>query len=92
MKNSRTPAIMADAAYAILIRDSRDFTGNFCIDDEVLAAEGVDLGSTGVPRRRPPDRHLRRGEVEPAPFGAPSLAAPPPALTERLARRVPALT
>src|ERR1700742_188992 len=41
MKRSRTPAIMADAAYAILTRDSREFTGNFCIDDEVL--EGVDL-------------------------------------------------
>jgi citronellol/citronellal dehydrogenase len=41
MKRSRTPAIMADAAYAILTRDSREFTGNFAIDDEIL--EGVDL-------------------------------------------------
>jgi citronellol/citronellal dehydrogenase len=41
MKRSRTPAIMADAAYEILTRDSREFTGNFCIDDEIL--EGVDL-------------------------------------------------
>jgi citronellol/citronellal dehydrogenase len=32
---------MADAAYSILTRDGREFTGNFCIDDEVL--EGVDL-------------------------------------------------
>jgi citronellol/citronellal dehydrogenase len=41
MRRSRTPAIMADAAYEILTRDSAEFTGNFCIDDEVLA--GVDL-------------------------------------------------
>ena len=41
MKRSRTPAIMADAAYEVLTRDSREFTGNFCIDDEIL--EGVDL-------------------------------------------------
>ncbi|MCB9797777.1 MAG: NAD(P)-dependent oxidoreductase [Alphaproteobacteria bacterium] len=37
----RTPEIMADAAYAILTKDSRECTGNFFIDDEVLAAEGV---------------------------------------------------
>jgi citronellol/citronellal dehydrogenase len=42
MKRSRTPAIMADAAYAIFTRDSRSFTGNFCIDDEVLG-DDVDL-------------------------------------------------
>lgn len=38
---SRTPEIMADAAYAILNRPSRETTGNFYIDDEVLAEEGV---------------------------------------------------
>ena len=41
MRGSRTPEIMADAAYAILTRPSREFTGNFCIDDEILAREGV---------------------------------------------------
>jgi len=43
IKGSRSPDIMADAAYAILTRSSRDAknTGNFYIDDEVLAAEGV---------------------------------------------------
>ncbi len=40
-KLCRTPAILADAAYAILNRDSRKHTGNFYLDDEVLAAEGV---------------------------------------------------
>ncbi|GAA0200089.1 NAD(P)-dependent oxidoreductase [Cytobacillus oceanisediminis] len=39
--SSRTPAIMADAAHAILTRPSRECTGNFFIDDEVLEAEGV---------------------------------------------------
>ncbi len=37
----RKPDIMADAAHAILSRHSRECTGNFFIDDEVLRAEGV---------------------------------------------------
>lgn len=37
----RTPEIIADAAHAILTRDSRGCSGNFFIDDEVLAQEGV---------------------------------------------------
>ena len=32
---------MADAAHAILVRDSRTCTGNFFIDQDVLHAEGV---------------------------------------------------
>ncbi len=35
------PEIMADAAYAILTRPSREYTANTAIDDEVLAEEGV---------------------------------------------------
>ena len=38
---SRKPEIMADAAHVILTRPSREFTGNFCIDDEVLESVGV---------------------------------------------------
>lgn len=38
---SRKPAIVADAAYAILTRDSRTCSGNFFIDEEVLREEGV---------------------------------------------------
>lgn len=38
---ARQPQIMADAAYAILKRDAAEVTGNFFIDDEVLAEEGV---------------------------------------------------
>ncbi len=41
VSRSRTPEIMADAAHVILTRPSREFTGNFCIDDEVLASAGV---------------------------------------------------
>ena len=37
----RTVDIMSDAAYAILTRDAKTFTGNFYIDDEVLKEEGV---------------------------------------------------
>ncbi|HVV11831.1 MAG TPA: short chain dehydrogenase, partial [Amycolatopsis sp.] len=40
-QRSRKPEIMADAAYAVLTKPSRDVTGNFFLDDEVLAAEGV---------------------------------------------------
>jgi citronellol/citronellal dehydrogenase len=32
---------MGDAAYAIFTRPSRDFTGQFCIDDKVLYESGV---------------------------------------------------
>ena len=37
----RTPEIMADAAHIILNRDSKECSGNFFVDDEVLASEGV---------------------------------------------------
>ena len=41
MKACRTPEIMADAAHAIFEKPSREFTGNFLIDDSFLAGEGV---------------------------------------------------
>ncbi|NCV76888.1 MAG: NAD(P)-dependent oxidoreductase [Actinobacteria bacterium] len=37
----RTPEILADAAYIILKRPSESCTGNFFVDDEVLASEGI---------------------------------------------------
>ena len=50
MRTSRSPEIVADAAYAILTRDPRSCTGNFFIDDEVLESEGVtDLSKYGPP-------------------------------------------
>ncbi|HET6147954.1 MAG TPA: NAD(P)-dependent oxidoreductase [Polyangia bacterium] len=41
IKGARSPAIVADAAHAILTRPSREATGQFFIDEEVLAAAGV---------------------------------------------------
>ncbi|HLK32307.1 MAG TPA: NAD(P)-dependent oxidoreductase [Terriglobales bacterium] len=40
-ERARTPQIVADAAWHILTRDSRSTTGNFFIDEEVLAAAGM---------------------------------------------------
>lgn len=37
----RTPEILADAAYIILNRPAAESTGNFYVDDEVLASEGI---------------------------------------------------
>ena len=37
----RKPEIMSDAAHVVLTRDSRSCTGNFFLDDEVLASVGV---------------------------------------------------
>jgi len=37
----RVPEIMADAAYAMLCRDSATYTGHFAVDDDVLKEEGV---------------------------------------------------
>ncbi len=41
IKGSRSPGIMPDAARVILTRPSREFSGYFCVDDEVLASVGV---------------------------------------------------
>jgi citronellol/citronellal dehydrogenase len=41
MKHCRTPDILADAAHMIFEKPSREFTGNFLIDDTFLAANGV---------------------------------------------------
>lgn len=38
---ARKAEIMADAAYAIICRNAKAFTGNFCIDEDVLLNEGV---------------------------------------------------
>ena len=40
-ESCRKPEILADAAHAILTRDSRRCTGNFFIDEEVLASAGI---------------------------------------------------
>ncbi len=49
MRASRTPEIMADAAWWILTRPSRECTGNFFVDEEVLRNAGVkDLSQYAV--------------------------------------------
>jgi citronellol/citronellal dehydrogenase len=41
LQASRQPAIVADAAYEILRRDSRSCSGNFFIDEDVLRETGM---------------------------------------------------
>ena len=49
MKMSRTPEIIADAAFFILKRPSGSCTGNFVLDEQVLAEEGItDLSGYSV--------------------------------------------
>lgn len=58
-KASRKPAIMADAAHAILVRDSRTSSGNFFIDEDVLRAAGEsDFEQYAVSPGVPPCRDL----------------------------------
>jgi citronellol/citronellal dehydrogenase len=60
-RNCRRPEIMADAAHAVLTAPSRERTGQFLIDDEVLAATGVvDLDRYAVEPGQPllPDLFL----------------------------------
>ena len=53
-ERGRTSEIVADAAWHILTRDSRGTTGNFFIDDEVLASAGImDLSRYSVAQGRP---------------------------------------
>ena len=49
MQRSRTPEVVADAAFYILQRPSSECTGNFFIDEDVLREEGVtDFSSYSV--------------------------------------------
>ncbi len=49
MQKSRTPDIVADAAFYILQKPAAECTGNFFLDEEVLAREGItDLGGYAV--------------------------------------------
>jgi citronellol/citronellal dehydrogenase len=49
IQRSRTPEIVADAAYYILQKPSYEHTGNFLIDEEVLREQGItDFGHYAV--------------------------------------------
>ncbi len=43
LRRSRSPNVMADAAWHIVTRNSRECTGNFFLDDQVLTEIGQDL-------------------------------------------------
>jgi len=74
MRASRTPEIMGDAAYVIFTKASREFTGQFCIDDKVLYDSGV--------------RDFEHYRVDPkvalmSDFFVPDDEVPPPGVTVR---------
>jgi citronellol/citronellal dehydrogenase len=72
MKMSRTPEILADAAYAIFHKPSKSFTGHFLIDDSFLATEGVtDLEKYRIDPTQP---------LAPC-FFVPDTPPPPPGVT-----------
>lgn len=62
LAGARTPQVMADAAYAVLARDPRSYTGHFAIAEEVLEQEGITdldpyaVGDPSLPRT--PDAFL----------------------------------
>ena len=41
LQKCRKPEIIADAAYHILTSNSREVTGNFFFDDDVLRSHGI---------------------------------------------------
>lgn len=41
MRKSRKPEIMADAALAIFMKNHKEFTGNFLVEEDFLRSEGV---------------------------------------------------
>jgi len=76
VKGSRTVDILSDAAHLILTKPSRDFTGNFIIDDTFLYEHGV--------------RDFEKYRVDPTrklfpDFFVPASSTPPPGVAETLA-------
>ncbi len=70
MARSRTPAVMADAAHAILTRPSRDCSGNFLLAEDVLVEEGAnDLGRYLAVAGAEPAVDLYVDEVDPPGIG-----------------------
>ncbi len=74
MRASRTPEIVADAAHVILTKPAREFTGHFCIDDTLLAENGVhdfDRYRIDPTVDLTPDFFVPEDSVPPAPLAAP---------------------
>ncbi len=77
VKGSRTTDILSDAAHIILNKPSKEFTGNFVIDDTLLHEHGVtDFEKYRVDPSRPlfPD------------FFVPDGATPPPGVAETIVK------
>ena len=69
VRASRKPEIVADAAYLVFGKPSREFSGNFLIDDTFLVSEGItDLDRYRVDPTRPmqPDFFVPEDSVPPA--------------------------
>jgi citronellol/citronellal dehydrogenase len=69
MRASRTPDILADAAHMIFNKPSREFTGNFLIDDTFLSKNGVtdfDKYSVDPSQDLAPDFFVPEGVPTPA--------------------------
>ncbi len=69
IQGSRTPDILSDAAHLILTKPSREFTGNFCIDDTLLAENGItnfDQYRVDPAQDLFPDFFVPEGSVAPA--------------------------
>jgi citronellol/citronellal dehydrogenase len=71
MRSARKPEIMADAAYALFTKPSRELTGQFLIDDTFLAENGV---TDFEPYRVDPTQKLMQD------FFVPADSVPPPGI------------
>jgi citronellol/citronellal dehydrogenase len=72
MRASRTPEILADAAWLIFQKPAREFSGNFLIDDTFLVSEGVtDLDRYRVDPNAAlqPDFFVPENSIPPVPLG-----------------------
>ena len=70
MRRSRTPEILADAAYAVFNKPAKSFSGRFLIDDTFLAGEGVtDFDHYRVDPAQPLQQDFFVPEDVPAPTG-----------------------
>lgn len=77
VKGSRTPEILSDAAHILLNKPSKEFTGNFVIDDTLLYENGI---TDFEPYRVDPSRPLFPD------FFVPDSATPPPGVAETIVK------
>jgi len=91
IRGSRTPEIVADAAYEILTRNAKECTGNFFLDVEVLNSIGVtDLSKYAVDATHTLQRDLFLDDWYAAPAPKAVNPAPKPVNPAPRAKRAPA--